>query len=181
MARLKEKYNKEIVPALMKELNIKNKMAVPQVEKITINMGVGKAMENKKRLDAAARDLMLLSGQKPVVIKAKKSVAGFKLRQGMEIGCKVTLRGPRMYEFFDRLVNAVIPRIRDFRGLSRRSFDHNGNYSMGLTEQSIFPEVNIDNIEFFQGMDITFVIKNSNPKNSYELLKHFGMPFKAEE
>ncbi len=180
MARLKEKYLKEVIPALIKDCNISNKMAVPKLEKIVINMGVGKAIDNKKRLEQSVKELAAIAGQRPVITKAKKSVAGFKLREGMEIGCKVTLRGNKMYEFMDRLINAVIPRIRDFRGLSRVAFDKAGNYSIGLADQSIFPEVNLDEMEFTQGMDITFVIENGSPKSSYELLKHFSMPFKAE-
>lgn len=178
MARLFEKWRKEIVPVMMEKFNLKNSLAVPRLEKIVVNMGVGRATENKNRLDAAAQDLALLTGQKAVVTRARKSVSGFKVREGNPIGCKVTLRGKRMYEFFDRLVNIVIPRIRDFRGLPRRSFDGSGNYSLGITEQVIFPEINIDKVEFVQGMDITIVVRNGSDAMSYELLSLLGVPFR---
>lgn len=178
MARLKEKYNKEVIPALKDKLKIKNVLALPRLEKIVINMGVGKAIENKRRLEMAIRDMGLIAGQKPLTTKAKQSVAGFKLRKGMDIGCKVTLRDTRMYEFLDRLINVVVPRIRDFRGLPTNSFDKQGNYAMGLTEQSVFPEINLDDMEFFQGMDVIFVIKNGSKEKSFELLQFLGMPFK---
>lgn len=181
MARLKEKYYNEIISALMESEDIKNKMAVPKLEKIVLNMGLGKAIENKKRLEIAMRDLGLIVGQKPVATKARKSIAGFKLREGMNIGCKATLRGKIMYEFLDRLINVVIPRIRDFRGFPTKSFDKAGCYSMGLQEQSVFPEIDLDNLDFYQGMNITFVIKKSNKKASIQLLKLFGFPFKQEQ
>ncbi len=180
MARLKEKYNSEVIPELLKKYELKNRLALPKLEKIVINMGLGKALDNKRRLECAVRDLSLIAGQKPVVTKARNSIAGFKLREGMSIGCKVTLRGVHMYEFLDRLVTIVIPRIRDFRGLSARQFDGRGNYTMGLTEQSIFPEVNADAQEFFQGMNITFVVKNSTNERSLDLLRLLGVPFDLE-
>jgi large subunit ribosomal protein L5 len=178
MVRLKEKYHSETVPALSQQYGIKNKMALPRLDKIVLNMGIGKAIENKRCLECAVRDLSLITGQRPVITKAKNSIAGFKLREGQEIGCKVTLRGDRMYEFLDRLITIVIPRIRDFRGVSDRSFDKGGSYTLGLQEQSIFPEVNLDNIEFYQGMNITFVMKNGSKEKSYDLLKLLGMPFR---
>lgn len=180
MTRLIKQYYSEIVPALKEELCIKNIMALPKLEKIVVNMGVGKALENKRRLECATRDLGLIVGQKPVITKAKNSVAGFKLREGQEIGCKVTLRKDRMYEFLDRLVNIAIPRIRDFRGLNPKSFDKGANYTLGIADISIFPEINLDAIEFYQGMDVTMVIRNGSPKASLELLKKFGMPFKND-
>ena len=146
MARLLEQYQSEIVPKMMERFDYKNVLAVPRLQKITLNMGVGKAVENSKRVDAAAKDLSIISGQRAVVTKARKSIAGFKLRQGMNVGCKVTLRGKRMYEFFDRLISVVIPRIRDFRGFSSRAFDGRGNYSMGLTEQLVFPDIDVDSV-----------------------------------
>ena len=155
-------------------------MQVPKLEKIVLNMGVGKSIENKKRLECAVRDLGLISGQKPIITKAKKSVAGFKLREGMPIGCKVTLRREKMYEFYDRLVSVAIPRIRDFRGLKRDSFDKSGNYSMGITDISVFTEINLDTMEFPQGLDITVVVRNGSKKASFEFLKLFGMPFKRD-
>ncbi|WP_372368566.1 50S ribosomal protein L5 [Candidatus Uabimicrobium sp. HlEnr_7] len=181
MARLKEKYYSEIMSAVMESEGIKNKMACPKLEKIVINMGVGKAIENKKRLESAVQDLGLITGQKPVVTKARKSIAGFKLREDVGIGCKATLRGNMMYEFLDRLITVIIPRIRDFRGFSKTAFDQGGSYTLGLQEQSFFPEIDLDKLDFYQGMNITFVIKNSNKKISLELLKLFGFPFKREE
>lgn len=179
MARLMVKYNEEIVPELKKRLGRDNIMSIPKLEKIVINMGVGKAIENKRRLECAVKDLSLITGQRPVITKAKKSIAGFKLRAGQEIGCKVTLRKHRMYEFLDRLICIAIPRIRDFRGVSRKSFDPFGNYSLGIRDQSVFPEINLDTVEFLQGMDINMVIKNSkSSQESIELLSLFGMPFK---
>jgi len=179
VARLLEKYYKEIRPALKEKLGRSNTLAIPQLDKVVINMGVGKAIENKRRLECAVRDLALITGQRPVIIKAKKSVAGFKLREGQEIGCKVTLRRRQMYEFIDRLINIVIPRVRDFRGLNTESFDKFGNYAMGIADQSVFPEILLDTIEFPQGMDIVFTIKRTQSKvDSLELLKMFGMPFK---
>jgi len=176
--RLKTKYDEEIVPTMKKEFSIENKLALPRLRKIVINMGVGRALENKRRLESAVQDMTLISGQRPIVTRAKKSIAGFKLREGNDIGCKVTLRGVRMYEFLDRLVSIVIPRIRDFRGLSNKSFDKAGNYSIGLKEQSVFPEINLDKIEFYQGMDITMVVSNSDREKSLSMLGQLGVPFK---
>lgn len=179
MARLLEKYRKEIAPALRRELGIENIMAVPRLEKICLNMGVGKAIEDAKAMDEAKRDMAIICGQTPAVTKARVSVSNFRLRKGYRIGCKATLRGRRMYEFMDRLINMAIPRIRDFRGLNPRSFDKKGNYSMGIEELSIFPELDPDKIEFTLGMDITFVIRNTRgPDDSRLLLKLLGMPFR---
>lgn len=178
MARLMNKYYSEIVPALKEKLHCTNGMEIPKIEKIVVNMGVGKALENKKRLDCAVRDLTAICGQKPVVTQARQSIAGFKLRQGQAIGCKVTLRKKRMYEFLDRLISMAIPRIRDFRGLNKEAFDGHGNYSLGIAEQSVFAEVNLDSMEFTNGMDVTIVIKNGSDEKSFEFLKLFGMPFK---
>jgi len=179
MARLFDKYKKEIVPALKEKLNIKNPMALPRLEKIIISAGVGKATENKDRIEAAMKDLALIAGQRPVVTFARQSVSGFKLRENEKIGCKVTLRRTRMYEFLDKFINLVIPRFRDFRGLNNKSFDKGGNFNMGVSEQTLFPEINIDQVQFTQGFDITLVISNGNQKASYELLKSFGMPFRS--
>ncbi len=178
MARLLEQYNREIVPKLMEQFGSGNRLAVPRLHKITLNMGVGRAIENNKRIEAAVRDLTTIAGQKPVITKARKSIAGFKLRQGMNVGVKATLRGPRMYEFFDRLIAVVIPRIRDFRGFSKKAFDGQGNYSLGLTEQLVFPEIKIDDVEFPQGLDITLTIDRSNPERSLALMEMFGFPFR---
>ena len=180
MSRLFEKYKKEAVPALKEKLNLKNVMAVPRLEKIVVNAGVGKAIENKDRIEAAVKDIAAITGQKPVVTRARQSISGFKLRQGEKIGCKVTLRGRVMYEFLDKLISIVIPRLRDFRGLDPKSFDMQGNFNMGISEQSVFPEISIDQVQFVQGMDITIVIANGDKKSSYELLKLFGMPFRTE-
>lgn len=177
MARLLEKYMKEVAPSMIKEAGFTNIMAVPRVEKIVINMGVGKAAEDKNRINSAVKDLAAITGQQPIVTKARQSVAGFKLRQGQVIGCKVTLRGKRMYEFLDRLVSMAIPRIKDFRGLSRKSFDRAGNYTIGLSEQVVFPEVTVDKVEHIQGMDITLVIRAKKPEDSLEMLKRMGLPF----
>ena len=178
MARLQEKYRTEIVNELKKELKTDNIHALPRLDKIVISMGIGKAIENKNLLDAAAKDLAVISGQKPMVTRARKSVANFKLRKGQNIGLKVTLRGPRMYEFLDRLISIVIPRIRDFRGLSPRSFDQAGNYNLGISEQIVFPEINIDKMEFVQGMNITIGVKARRSTDSLELLKRLGVPFR---
>ena len=178
MARLLEKYNREILPAMVEKFGYTNRMAVPRLEKIVVSMGVGRAVENRKILDSVARDLAMVTGQKPLVTKAKKSVSGFKLREGYAVGCKVTLRGRRMYEFLDRLISIVIPRIRDFRGLSPEAFDGRGNYNMGLTEQIVFPEISIDDVEYVQGMNIAICIRGRSDEESLELLKMFGMPFK---
>lgn len=177
--RLLDLYKQKIVPDLMAKFGYKNRLAVPRVTKIVVNMGVGKALENKKILEDAVKHLSIITGQKPLVTKARKSIAGFKLRQGSPIGCKVTLRGSRMYEFLDRLISIVLPRIRDFRGLSPRAFDGRGNYTLGINEQAVFPEINIDTVEFVQGMDITMVITGNKDEHSFELLKLFGTPFRT--
>ncbi|MEC6997052.1 MAG: 50S ribosomal protein L5 [Pseudomonadota bacterium] len=176
MARLKELYESEIKLALKEALKIKNDMAVPRLEKITLNMGVGKASEDKGKIEGALNDMKLISGQKPVITKARKSVAGFKLREGANVGVKVTLRKNRMYEFLDRLVNIALPRVRDFRGLSKGSFDGKGNFSLGLKEQIVFPEIDYDNLDELRGMDITIVTSASNDKQGLELLKKFNLP-----
>ena len=176
--RLKEKYNKEVAPAIKEQLGITNAMEIPRLEKIVVNMGVGAAVSESKQLDAAMEDLRIITGQQPMITRAKKSIAGFKIRQGMPIGCKVTLRGDRMWEFFDRLLATAIPRIRDFRGLSARSFDGRGNYSMGITEQLIFPEVEYDKIDRTRGMDVTFVTTSATDEGAKALLDAFGFPFK---
>lgn len=177
MARLKEKYLKDVVPALQDKFKYKSAMQIPKLEKVVINMGVGEVKENPKAMDAAVNDLAIISGQKPIITKAKKSVAAFKLRQGMNIGCKVTLRGDRMYEFVDKLLNVALPRVRDFRGVSANSFDGRGNYSMGIKEQLIFPEIDFDKIDKVRGMDIVFVTTAKNDEEARELLKLIGMPF----
>ena len=178
MARLQEKYKSEIVPKLKERFNHTNVHAVPRLRKITVNMGVGRAIENNKRIEAAINDLSIIAGQRPVVTKARKSIAGFKLRQGMPVGVKVTLRGKRMYEFFDRLISVVFPRIRDFRGFSRSAFDGRGNYSLGLSEQLVFPEINVDDVEFVQGLDVTLTIDGESDEESVALLEMFGFPFR---
>lgn len=178
MNRLKERYNKEIVPSLREKYNYKNVMEVPKLEKIVINMGVGDATTNSKLLDAAVADLTAIAGQKPVVTKSKKAIAGFKLRQGQAIGCKVTLRGENMYNFLDKLIGITLPRVRDFRGVSPKSFDGRGNYTLGLTEQLIFSEIVYDNVVKVRGMDIVFVTTAKTNEEAYDLLKGFGMPFK---
>mgnify|MGYP003572294552 FL=1 len=179
MARLKEKYKEEVMAALMERFSLKNPMAVPRIDKVTVNMGVGEATENKKFLEEASRDLSVITGQKPKINAARRSVSGFRLREGTPIGCMVTLRGKRMFEFLDRLISIVIPRIRDFRGLSPRSFDGRGNFSMGLSEQIVFPEIDLDSVEHTQGMNVTITIKNATDEMSFELLKGLGMPFRA--
>lgn len=180
MSRLKEKYKNEVVKAMMAKFRYKNVMQVPRLEKVVINMGVGDAIQNSKALDAAASDLATITGQRPVITKAKKSVAAFKLRQGMKIGCKVTLRGERMYDFVDKLINVALPRVRDFRGVSPDSFDGRGNYSLGIKEQLIFPEIEYDKIEKVRGMDIIFVTTAKTDEEARELLRLLGMPFRAE-
>lgn len=179
--RLKEKYQKELLPALAEKLGRSNPHALPRLEKIVINMGVGSTITDKKHLEDATKAMTQISGQKPAVTKARKSIAGFKLREGMLIGCKVTIRGTRMYEFMDRLVSLAIPRVRDFRGLNPKSFDGNGNYTMGLSEQLVFPELNPDKFLRTQGMDITIVISGKSDADSYALLEGFGMPFRKPE
>lgn len=178
--RLRKAYDEKIAPALMSELGIKNKMACPKVEKVVISMGLGKAIAEKPRLEAAVKELTAIAGQKAVICKAKKSVSNFKLREGMEIGTKVTLRGYRMWEFLDRLISLAIPRVKDFRGLNPKGFDGRGNYSMGLTEQTVFPEVNADTVTFHQGMNITIVTSAPTNEQAFALLKHLGMPFSTE-
>ncbi len=176
--RLKEKYKKEIIPKILKEHKFKNVMEVPRIKKICVNMGVGSATQNIKELESASQDLAVITGQKPIVTKARKSIAGFKLREGNPIGCMVTLRGKRMYEFLDRLLNVAIPRIRDFRGLSKKSFDGHGNYTIGIKEQLIFPEVNYDSILSVKGMNITIATDARNDEEALSLLEEFGFPFK---
>ena len=178
MNRLKEKYNKEIVPSLREKYTYKSIMEVPALDKIVVNMGVGDATTNSKLLDAAVEDLAQITGQKPVVTKAKKAIAGFKVREGQPIGCKVTLRGENMYNFLDKLISITLPRVRDFRGVSHRSFDGRGNYTLGLTEQLIFSEIDYDNVVKVRGMDIVFVTTAKTNDEAYDLLKGFGMPFK---
>jgi large subunit ribosomal protein L5 len=178
MARLKDLYKSKIVPELIKEFDYKNPMAVPRMEKIVISMGVGKATQDKKFLELAKKDLMMITGQMPLVCKAKKSVSNFKLREGSEIGLKVTVRHRRMYEFMDRLISLAIPRVRDFRGLSPKSFDGRGNYSMGLAEQSVFPEINPAKIEFQQGVNIAFITTANTDEEAMKMLSLFGMPFR---
>lgn len=177
MARLKDKYVKEAVPALQTKFKYSSTMQLPKLEKVVLNMGVGEVKDNPKAMDAAVSDMTLITGQKPIVTKAKKSVAAFKLRQGMNIGCKVTLRGERMYEFLDKLFNVALPRVRDFRGVSNNSFDGRGNYSLGVKEQLIFPEIEYDKIDKIRGMDIVFVTTAKSDEEARELLKLLGMPF----
>lgn len=177
MSRLKEKYVKEVTPALMSKFEYTSVMQVPKVEKIVINMGVGDAVQNSKALDAAVEDLSIISGQKPVITKAKKSIAGFRLREGMPIGAKVTLRGERMYEFLDKLIAVALPRVRDFRGVSKKAFDGRGNYTLGVKEQLIFPEIDYDKVSKIRGMDIVIVTTANSDEEARELLTQFGMPF----
>lgn len=178
MSRLKEKYKGEIIPALGEKFNYTSVMQTPKIEKIIINMGVGDAVANSKALDNAVEELTQIAGQKPVVTRAKKSIAGFRLREGMPIGCKVTLRGARMYEFFDKLVSVSLPRVRDFRGVSTKSFDGRGNYTLGIKEQLIFPEIDYDQVTKVRGMDIVIVTTANTDEEARELLTQFGMPFK---
>jgi large subunit ribosomal protein L5 len=180
MARLQEYYQQTVVPQLMKELGIQNTMAVPRITKITLNMGVGEATGDKKVMDRAVADLAAISGQRPIVTKARKSVASFKIRDGWPIGCKVTLRRERMYEFLDRLVNVAIPRVRDFRGLNRKSFDGRGNYSMGVREQIVFPEIDFDQVDAVRGMDITITTTAKDDRDGLALLQAFSFPFKEK-
>lgn len=175
--RLREKYEKEITQALMQKFGYKSSMQVPKLEKVVLNMGVGDARENPKALDGATGDLAIITGQKPIITKAKKSIANFKVRQGMSIGCKVTLRGSRMYEFVDKLLNVALPRVRDFRGVSDKAFDGRGNYSLGIREQLIFPEIEYDKIDKVRGMDVIFVTNAKTDEEARELLKLLGMPF----
>ena len=178
-ARLRHKYQKEVVPALMKDLGLKNVMAVPRLEKVVVNMGVGEATQNAKVLDPAVAELQQVTGQKPVVTKAKKSIAAFKVREGMPIGAMVTLRGDRMYEFLDRLMNVALPRVRDFRGVSTKSFDGRGNYTLGLHDQLIFPEIDYAKVEKLKGMNVTIVTTAKSDDQARSLLKYLGMPFRT--
>ncbi len=179
MSRLKQKYQKEVVPGLKSRFGYSNVMQIPEIKKVVINMGVGDATQDAKAIDSAVNDLIAVSGQKPVVTKAKKSIAAFKVRAGMPIGCKVTLRGKRMYYFLDKLFNIALPRIRDFRGTSTKSFDGRGNYTLGVRDQLIFPEINYDKVDKLRGMDIVIVTSAKNDEEALELLKLMGMPFRA--
>ena len=181
LIRLLEFYRSKIVPELVKKFSYGNKMQAPKLEKICINVGVGDAVADPKLIDVTVNEIMAVTGQRPTVVKAKKSVSNFKLRQGMNIGVRVTLRNARMYEFLERLINISIPRVRDFRGLSDKSFDGRGNYSMGIKEQIIFPEINVDNVSRISGMDITFVTTAKSDEESFELLKSFGLPFATKQ
>ncbi len=177
MSRLKDKYSKEVIPALMQKLNYKNVMEVPRVEKVVVNMGINDARENPKAIEAATGDLAQITGQRPIVTKARKSIAAFKLREGMSVGAKVTLRAHRMYDFLDKLFNINLPRVRDFRGVSPDAFDGRGNYTLGIKEQLIFPEIDYDEIDRVRGMDITIVTTAKTDEEARELLKNLGMPF----
>jgi large subunit ribosomal protein L5 len=179
--RLKKEYNEKVIPALMEEFGYKNKMQVPKLEKIVVSRGVGQATQDKKLVDYAVEELTLITGQKAVPVKAKRDVASFKLRRGMPIGAKVTLRGNRMYEFLDRLITVALPRVRDFQGVKRDAFDGRGNYNMGVTEQIIFPEIDFDKINKIAGMDITFVTTAKTDKEAYALLEKLGLPFKKKK
>ncbi len=178
MSALKERYVNDVSKEMVEKFNYRNVYQVPSLEKIVVNMGVGEAKENPKLLDAAVKDLSTITGQRPIITKAKKSVASFKLREGMSIGCKVTLRGKRMYYFLEKLINVALPRVRDFRGVSPKSFDGRGNYTLGIKEQLIFPEINYDDVEKIMGMDITIVTSASTDEEARELLRMLGMPFK---
>lgn len=178
MNRLKAKYNEEIIPSLREKFNYSNIMEVPKLEKIVVNMGVGDATSNSKLLDAAVSDLEIITGQKPIITKSKKAIAGFKLREGQGIGCKVTLRGENMYNFLDKLISITLPRVRDFRGISKKAFDGRGNYTLGLTEQLIFSEIEYDKVVKVRGMDIVFVTTAKTNEEALALLQGFGMPFK---
>lgn len=178
MARLKEKYEKEVAPALVKQFGYTSAMQIPQITKVVVNVGLGEAIQNPKLMDAAVKELSDLTGQKPVVRKAKKSIAAFKLREGMSVGCMVTLRHDRMWEFLDRLINVALPRIRDFKGVSGKAFDGRGNYTLGLKEQFIFPEIDYDKVEMVHGMDIAIVTTAKNDEEGKQLLKNMGMPFR---
>lgn len=178
MARLLERYKQEILPALKKSLKRDNALSLPRLQKIVVNMGVGEALQDKNRLEQCADQLAQITGQKPEIRLARKAVSGFRLRENNAIGCRVTLRGRRMYEFLDRLISIALPRIRDFRGVNPKSFDGNGNYSLGLTEQQVFPEIDPDKLTFTQGMDVTFVMSTRSDDEARELLRGFGMPFR---
>jgi len=179
--RMQEKYFNTVLPALAEKFGRKNKLSLPRLEKIVVNMGVGAATQEKKHLETAAEAMSLITGQKPIITLARKAISAFRLRENMQIGCKVTLRGRKMYEFMDRLISLALPRVRDFRGISRKAFDGNGSYSLGLSEQLVFPELNPDKFMRVQGMNITFVIKNSTDDESREMLTQMGMPFQTEE
>ncbi|MGI6678253.1 MAG: 50S ribosomal protein L5 [Dehalobacterium sp.] len=178
MARLKEKYDNEIRPALQEKFGYKNVMEIPKLEKIVVNMGLGEAIQNPKAMDAAVNDLTIITGQKPIITKAKRSIAAFKLREGMPIGCKVTLRGERMYLFIDKLISVSLPRVRDFKGVSAKAFDGRGNYTLGLKEQLVFPEIEYDKIDKLRGLEICFVTSAETDEECRELLKLMGMPFR---
>ncbi len=178
MARLYETYKNDIVPKMMEKFQYDNIMQVPKVERVVVNIGVGEAIQNPKALDGAVNDLSIISGQKPVITRARKSIAGFKLREGMAIGCKVTLRGERMYDFLDRLINLALPRVRDFRGVSPQAFDGRGNYSLGIKEQTIFPEIDYDKIDKIRGLEVVVVTTAKTDEEARELLKSMGMPFR---
>src|SRR5436853_2066471 len=181
MARLLDRYHKEIVTRLAEKLARINRFSLPRLQKIVVNMGVGKALQDKNRMEQSAEQLAQITGQKAQITKAKKAVSGFRLREGNAIGCRVTLRGRRMYEFLDRLISIALPRIRDFRGVNPKSFDGHGNYSLGLSEQMVFPEIDPDKVTFVQGMDITFVTSTSSDDEARDLLRGFGMPFRGEQ
>jgi large subunit ribosomal protein L5 len=178
MARLLDRYQKEIIPALQKKFGRQNVLSLPRLQKIVVNMGVGKALQDKNRLEQSAEQLAQITGQKAQITKARVAVSGFRLREGNAIGCRVTLRGKRMYEFLDRLISTALPRIRDFRGVNPKSFDGHGNYSLGLSEQQVFPEIDPDKMNFTQGMDVTFVTSTDKDDEARELLRGFGMPFR---
>jgi large subunit ribosomal protein L5 len=178
VARLYDLYKQEIVPQLMKKFQYKNIMQVPKVDRVILNIGAGEAVQNPKALDGAVNDLTMISGQKPVITRAKKSIAGFKLREGMAIGCKVTLRGERMYDFLDKLINLALPRVRDFRGVSPQAFDGRGNYSLGIKEQTIFPEIDYDKIDKIRGLEVVIVTTAKTDEEARELLRSMGMPFR---
>jgi large subunit ribosomal protein L5 len=180
MARLMDRYYKEIVPQLAKKFGRENRLSLPRLQKICVNMGVGKALQDKNRMEQSAEQLSQITGQRANITKTRVAISGFRLREGQDIGCRVTLRGARMYEFLDRLISVALPRIRDFRGVNPKSFDGNGNYSLGMAEQMVFPEIDPDKVTFTQGMDITFVTSTRNDDESRELLRSFGMPFREE-
>lgn len=179
MARLKDRYISEVVPALKERFNYANVMQVPKIDKVVVNVGVGEAVADPKTLDAVVRDIQIITGQKPIITKAKKSIAAFKLREGMPIGCKVTLRGQQMYEFVDRLISLALPRIRDFRGVSPKSFDGRGNYSLGLREQLVFPEIEYDKVDKIRGLEVVIGTTANTDEEALELLKLMGMPFRS--
>lgn len=180
MARLKKKYQEEVIPAMMKEFGYKNQLQVPRLEKITLNVGLGEAIQNIKALDAAVAEITAITGQKPVITRAKKAIANFKLREGLPIGCMVTLRRERMYEFLDRLIHVALPRVRDFKGVSDRSFDRRGNYSLGLRDQIIFPEIQVDKVEKARGLSVSIVTTAKTDQEGKALLKYLGMPFVSQ-